>query len=213
MDIILARHAETVFNAAGRMQGHMGHTPLTRTGIAQAEAMGAALALALPGAGALAGTPDRDLWVSPSGRTQQTAAIIGEHLGRSFFDWRQDARLLEIDVGDWEGRYYADIVAETGPIVDMEVGLFSAIPPNGEWFPAIAARLRDWLTGLDPARPVLAISHGITARVLRGLLVGGSDWHGVTVAANASQGTVFHICDGAETVIHAGTGVHGVRAA
>ena len=114
MDIIIARHAETVFNAAARMQGHMAHTPLTRAGIAQAEAMGAALAEAL------GPRPDRDLWVSPSGRTQQTAAIVGEHLGHPFFDWRQDARLLEIDVGDWEGRYYADIVAEVGPIVDAE---------------------------------------------------------------------------------------------
>lgn len=207
MDIILARHAETVFNAAARMQGHMAHTPLTRTGIAQAEAMGAALAATLGPA------PDRDLWVSPSGRTQQTAAIVGEHLARPFFDWRTDARLLEIDVGDWEGRYYADIVAETGPIVDMEKGLFSVVPPNGEWFPAIAARLQDWLAGLDPARPVLAISHGITARVLRGLLIGGEDWQGVKVAANASQGTVFHIRDGVESVLHTGTGVHGVRAA
>ena len=63
MDIILARHAETVFNAAARMQGHMAHTPLTRAGIAQAEAMGAALAEVL------GPRPDRDLWVSPSGRT------------------------------------------------------------------------------------------------------------------------------------------------
>lgn len=207
MDIILARHAETVFNAAARMQGHMAHTPLTRTGIAQAEAMGAALA------SALGGTTDRDLWVSPSGRTQQTAAIVGEHLGRPFFDWRTDNRLLEIDVGDWEGRYYADIVAEVGPIVDMDRKLFSMPAPNGEWFPAIAARLTDWLAGLDPARPVLAISHGITARVLRGLLVGGSDWHGVTVAGDAPQGTVFHIRDGVESVLLIGSGVQGVRAA
>lgn len=207
MDIILARHAETVFNAAARMQGHMAHTPLTRTGIAQAEAMGAALAATLGAA------PDRDLWVSPSGRTQQTAAIVGEHLARPFFDWRTDTRLLEIDVGDWEGRYYADIVAESGPIVDAQQGLFSVAPPNGEWFPAIAARLTDWLAQLDPARPVLAISHGITARVLRGLLIGGDDWHGVKVAPNAPQGTVFHITDGVERVLHTGTGVHGVRAA
>ena len=207
MDIILARHAETVFNAAARMQGHMAHTPLTRAGIAQAEAMGAALAEILGPA------PDRDLWVSPSGRTQQTAAIVGEHIGRPFFDWRTDARLLEIDVGDWEGRYYADIIAEAGPIVDSGQGLFSVPPPNGEWFPAIAARLTDWLASLDPARPVLAISHGITARVLRGLLVGGDDWHGVKVAANAAQGTVFQIKDGVESVLLAGSGVHGVRAA
>lgn len=207
MDIILARHAETVFNAAARMQGHMAHTPLTRSGIAQAEAMGVALAAAL------GGTADRDLWVSPSGRTQQTAAIVSEHLRRPFFDWRTDARLLEIDVGDWEGRYYADIVAEVGSIVDAERRLFSMPAPNGEWFPAIASRLTEWLDSLDPARPVLAISHGITARVLRGLLVGGGDWHGVKVADDAPQGTVFHIKNGAETVLLTGAGVQGVRAA
>lgn len=206
MNIILARHAETVFNAAARMQGHMAHTPLTRAGIAQAEAMGAVLA----------GHPDaaaRDLWVSPSGRTQQTAAIIGEHLARPFFDWRLDPRLLEIDVGHWEGRYYADIVAETGPIVDPQARLFAVPPPGGEWFPDIAARLQTWLAELDPARPALVISHGITARVLRGLLVGGRDWHGVKVADDAPQGSIFHITDGAETLLHVGEGAHGVRAA
>jgi broad specificity phosphatase PhoE len=207
MDIILARHAETVFNANARMQGNMAHTPLTRTGIAQAEAMGAALAEAL------GQQPDVDLWVSPSGRTQQTAAIVGEHLGHPFFDWRQDKRLLEIDVGDWEGRYYADIVAEIGPIVDADRRLFSVEPPRGEWFPAIAERLQSWLADLDPSRPVLAISHGITARVLRGLLVGGEDWHGVKVAPDAPQGTVFRILDGAESVLLTGSGVQGVRAA
>ena len=82
----------------------MAHTPLTRAGIAQAEAMGAALAAAAIG--------PVDLWASPSGRTLQTAAIVGEHLALSFFDWRTDARLLEIDVGDWTGRTYTDIVAD-----------------------------------------------------------------------------------------------------
>ncbi|MEY2884574.1 MAG: hypothetical protein RL490_2298, partial [Pseudomonadota bacterium] len=173
----------------------------------QAEAMGAALAEVL------GPQPDRDLWVSPSGRTQQTAAIVGEHLQRPFFDWRQDKRLLEIDVGAWEGRYYADIVAEIGPIVDADRRLFSVEPPEGEWFPAIAARLQSWLADLDPSRPVLAISHGITARVLRGLLVGGHDWHGVRVADDAPQGTVFRIVDGVESVLLTGAGVQGVRAA
>ena len=42
--LYLARHAETVFNRHRRMQGNEAHTPLTRDGIAQAEAMGAALA-------------------------------------------------------------------------------------------------------------------------------------------------------------------------
>ncbi|MEI6486754.1 MAG: histidine phosphatase family protein [Sphingomonadales bacterium] len=208
MDLILARHAETVFNAAARMQGHMAHTPLTRAGIAQAEAMGAALRETL------GEKPDRDFWVSPSGRTQQTAAIVAEHLNVPFFDWRQDNRLLEIDVGQWEGRYYADIVADLGEhIVCPDRRLFRVLPPGGEWFPAIAARLTDWLAGLDPSRPVLAISHGITARMLRGILVGGQEWEGVPVAADAPQGTVFHIKDGVETMLHVGSGVQGVRAA
>jgi probable phosphoglycerate mutase len=208
MDIILARHAETVFNAAARMQGNMAHTPLTRAGIAQAEAMGAALRKILGPA------PDHDLWVSPSGRTQQTAAIIGEHLERNFFDWRHDARLLEIDVGQWEGRWYQDIVAELGrSIVDADRGLFTESPPGGEWFPAIAARLQDWLAGLSPDRPVLVISHGITASVLRGLLVGGEDWHGVPVAPRAPQGTVFRIRDGMEEALHIGSGPTVSRAA
>lgn len=208
MDLILARHAETVFNAAARMQGHMAHTPLTRAGIAQAEAMGAALREVLGEA------PDRYFWVSPSGRTQQTAAIVGEHLGVPFFDWRQDTRLLEIDVGQWEGRYYADIVADLGEhIVCPDRRLFRVPPPGGEWFPEIAARLTDWLATIDLGQPMLVISHGITARVLRGILVGGQEWQGVPVAADAPQGTVFHIKDGAETMLHVGSGGQGVRAA
>ncbi len=207
MRLIIARHAETVYNAAARMQGHMGHTPLTRTGIAQAEAMGAALRQAL------GERPDLDLWVSPSGRTLQTAAIVGEHLGHSFFDWRHDVRLLEIDVGDWEGLYYHDIVAESGPLIDLDRRLFTRPAPNGEWFPAIAARLESWLAGLDPARPALVISHGITARVLRGLVAGGAAWHGVPVAGDLPQGTVVEISDGAERVLLTGSGAQGARAA
>ncbi len=199
--LYLARHAETVFNAGARMQGHMGHTPLTRTGVAQAEAMGAALRAEL------GARPDIDLWASRAGRTLQTAAIIAEHLERDYFDIRQDERLLEIDVGLWEGRAYADIVAESGtPIVDMERRLFCVKPPEGEWYPDIRARLDNWLADLDPARPALVISHGMTARVLRGALVGGEPIEAgcVPIAGDAPQGTVFRIEGGRERAIHIG---------
>ena len=200
--LYLARHAETVFNAAARMQGHMGHTPLTRNGIRQAEEMGLALREVL------GGSADIDLWASRSGRTLQTAAIIAEHLDRDFFDICADERLLEIDVGDWEGRSYADIVAESGPIVCTERRLFTQRPPNGEWYPDIAARLQNWLADLDPARPALVISHGITARVLRGALVGGEPIEPgcVPLAADAPQGTVFRIEAGQEEAVHVGQG-------
>ncbi len=207
MIFTLARHAETVFNAGARMQGHMAHTPLTRTGIAQAEAMGVALAAHFGPA------PDIDIWASPSGRTLQTVAIVAEHLGRDFFEVKTDPRLLEIDVGQWEGRRYADIVAEVGPIIDPERRIFNVYPPGGEWYPEIAARLQAWLGGLDPTRDVLAISHGITLRVLRGLLAGGTAYEGVMLADDAPQGTVFRIADGIQTALHVGDGARGARAA
>jgi len=207
MSLYLARHAETVYNAGARMQGHRTHTPLTRAGFAQADAMGAALALHFGAA------PDIDLWASPAGRTLQTMAIIAEHLRRDFFEVQTDDRLLEIDVGDWQGRRYADIVAESGPIIDPVLRVFSVPPPNGEWYPAILVRLQAWHATLDPARTALVVSHGITARVLRGWLVGGNDYAGVRIATDAPQGTVFRIEAGTETPLLVGAGAMSGRAA
>ena len=205
MLLYLARHAETVFNAGARMQGNMAHTPLTRTGIAQAEAMGVAIAAHFgPG-------HDIDIWASPAGRTLQTVAIVAEHLGRDFFDVRTDPRLLEIDVGRWEGRRYADIVAERGPIICPDARAFNVQPPEGEYYPAIAARLQAWLADLDPTRTALVISHGITLRVLRGMLAGGRPFEGVKLADDAPQGTVFRVGDGVATALHRGASHSGAR--
>lgn len=202
MRLIVARHAETVYNAGTRMQGQMTHTPLTRAGIAQAEAMGAALGAIIP--------PDApiDLWASPSGRTLQTAAIIAEHLGRDFFAIRTDPRLLEIDVGEWQGRLYADVVAEQGPILCPDRRLFTAEPPGGETYAAVAARLTSWLADLDVDRDVLLISHGMALRVLRGLLCGGAAFAGTVVAEDAPQGTIFLIEQGVQQRLHDGNGTH-----
>ena len=82
--------------------------------------------------------------------------------------------------------------------------------PGGEWYPAIAARLRAWLAELDQARDVLAVSHGVTSRVLRGLLAGGLDYEGVPVGDAVPQGSVVLIEGGRETVLHVGEGdLHG----
>ncbi len=206
MRLYLARHAETVFNAGARMQGTIAHTPLTRAGFRQAEAMGEALACAVaPGA-------ELDLWASPSGRTVQTAAILAEHLGRDPFEVRTDARLAEIGVGAWEGRAYREIAAEHGPVVDPVRGLFSVKAPGGEWYPAIAERLHAWLADLDPARDVLAVSHGVTSRVLRGLLAGGPRYEGVAMGEAVPQGSVVLIDDGREAVLHVGDGDLHARA-
>lgn len=206
--LYLARHAETVFNRARRMQGNDAHTPLTRDGIAQAEAMGAALARHFRESG----EPVPQIWSSPAGRTLQTSAILAEHLGRDFFAIRQDRRLREIEVGRWTGRDYAEIIASEGEILDHEHRLFRLPIPGGEGYADIANRLTDWLADAGAA-PALVISHGITARVLRGLLAGGNAYEGVPIAADVPQGSVMRLESGRERMVVEGSGASGPRAA
>src|SRR3954465_3195966 len=124
----IARHGETVFNIAGRMQGDHPHTPLTRAGFAQADAMGAAL-------GELLGAkPKLTLWSSSAGRALQTLAIIAEHLELDWHQAKTDDRLREINIGEWGGRLYAEVLVEDDDILDRSVGLFARRPPGGEYY-------------------------------------------------------------------------------
>ncbi len=206
--LYLARHAETWFNRVRRMQGNEAHTPLTRAGIAQAEAMGRALARHFEATG----EPLPQLWSSPAGRARQTAAIVAEHLGTDYFAVRIDPRLREIEVGRWEGRDYAEIIATEGEIIDAEHRLFRMPIPGGEHYADIARRLAAWLADAGEG-PALVISHGMTTRVLRGMLVGGPAYHGVPVAADAPQGSVVRIAGGAEELLLEGEGALGPRVA
>ncbi|HEX8216187.1 MAG TPA: histidine phosphatase family protein [Allosphingosinicella sp.] len=206
MRIFIARHGETVFNAAARMQGDAEHTPLTRAGFAQAEAIGGALAAHL------GQRPALELWSSPTGRALQTLAVAAEHLGLDWHAALTDARLNEMDMGGWSGRFYAEIAAETGGFVDRKAGLFTVCPPGGEWYDAIALRLRSWLEETSDGRgDRLIVMHGISSRVLRGILTGAPDRPecGAPVAQPLPQGSVVCIEDGVESVIGLGSGSLG----
>ena len=199
----IARHGETVFNAAERVQGAAPHTPLTRSGFAQADEMGLALRTLL------GPKPDLILWSSPTGRALQTLAIVAEHLELDWNEARVDARLDEMSMGQWGGRFYRDIERDHGPFIDRAAGLFRARPPGGEWYEGIAERLRSWLddiAGDDGDR--LIVTHGISSRVLRGVLTGAPDRPecGAPVADALPQGSIVRIEGGLETVVHRGGG-------
>lgn len=203
--IFIARHGETVFNAAKRMQGDAVDTPLTRRGFGQADTMGAALAAWLGTRQSL------HLWSSPSGRALQTLSLICEHLDADWHQATHDKRLQEINVGAWEGRYYADVMAGQGPILDPHIGLFTVRPPGGEWYDDIAARLTDWIDSTaDQRGDRLVIMHGISSRVLRGILLGlevDPRW-GAPIAPGLPQGTMVMIGGGEEKIIHLGQEDH-----
>ena len=56
--------------------------------------------------------------------------MIAEHLELDWHAARTDARLDEIGIGEWSGRFYRDVVAEVGEIIDPATGLFSRRPPR-----------------------------------------------------------------------------------
>lgn len=201
--LYVARHGETVFNAGGRLQGDALHTPLTRAGFAQADAMGRALR------DRLGSRPALTLWSSTAGRALQTLAVIAEHLDLDWHDAQVDDRLCEIDVGGWSGRTYAELVAEGGPVLDRETGLFVRRADDGEWYDGIAARLGGWLA--DHGRTegdTLIIMHGVSSRVLRGMLTGiaARDEHRAPVARGLPQGSIAMIENGVERIVHTGDG-------
>lgn len=202
--IFIARHGETVFNLAGRMQGDKTDTPLTRRGFAQADAMGKGLAEWL-------GTNQSlHLWSSPSGRALQTLAIVAEHIGHDWHDAVHDSRLHEINVGEWAGRNYAEIASEMGrDFVDRDAGLFNVRPPGGEWYDEIATRLTSWINDTASIRgDRLVIMHGMSARVLRGVLLDlpiDPLWK-APIADNLPQGSMVMIGGGEEKIITMGLG-------
>jgi glucosyl-3-phosphoglycerate phosphatase len=199
----IARHGETVFNIARRMQGDAPHTPLTRAGFAQADAMGAALREIL------GPKPRLTLWSSSAGRALQTLAIIAEHLELDWHQARTDDRLVEIGMGAWSGRYYADLQAEVGQFLDLEHGLYTRPPPGGEWYDSIAARVSGWLADTDEDEgDRLVIMHGMSSRILRGVMTGADvlPQFAAPVAPDLPQGSVVMIERGVEQVVHLGTG-------
>lgn len=198
----IARHGETVFNLARRLQGEAAHTPLTRAGFAQADEMGAALA------DVLGREPEIALWASDTGRALQTIAVITEHLALDWHNVRTDPRLTEIGMGQWGGRYYADVIAEVGPVIDRETGLL-AVAPDGERYHQIATRVSGWLADTaDDDGDRLIIMHGISSRVMRGVMTGLPPIPGydAPAAPGLPQGSVVMVERGVETIVHLGKG-------
>jgi glucosyl-3-phosphoglycerate phosphatase len=200
--VFIARHGETVYNAAGRMQGMYAHTPLTREGCDQATDMGVALKRHVADGAPLS------LISSPAGRTLQTLALVVEELGRDFHANDTDVRLREIDVGDWDGCYYKDIAPDIRTIMDTEHKLFIKKAPGGEDYVDVAERVSEWLGEQKFDQDMLIITHGMTARVLRGLLLGlpPLEGFGAPIADGLAQGSMVSICDGVETLVIDGAG-------
>ena len=165
--IILVRHGETRWNREGRVQGH-GDSPLTPKGAAQARAYGMRLREMLG--------EDRRQWrvvSSPLGRCAQTTGILCEVADLDFRAITFDDRLREVHTGQWSGLPKAELETQYPGMLEGE-GLNHWVfrCPGGESHQQVATRLSHWLADLVPGDRVVAVSHGIAGRVLRGLYLG-----------------------------------------
>ena len=181
-ELYILRHGQTVWNAEDRMQG-WANSPLTAEGEMQALRQGEILrARGLEGFAALC---------SPSGRAFQTAGLAVAPLIETI---HTDERLREIGVGDWTGQLRSSLPVADGP--DAWVAHYEHAP-NGEGFAALEGRCRAFLEELTG--PTVLITHGITSRMIRSILIGPAALAPSSVGGG--QGVVYHLKDGAQSLL------------
>ncbi|MDS9470093.1 histidine phosphatase family protein [Paracoccus sp. MBLB3053] len=159
--IYLLRHGQTEFNLQGRYQG-WSDSPLTAEGRRQALACGKLLERH---------DKPRMLWVSPLPRARETARLIAQVIpGISI---REDDRLREVSLGEWEGKTRAEIAVESPSLRKLHPGgrwVFHA--PAGESQEAVLGRIGSVLADAAREPTVALVSHGLVGRMMRGLHAG-----------------------------------------
>jgi len=151
--ILLARHGQTAWNAAGRLQGHT-DIPLDDTGRGQARALAATLAEAAI----------RAVWTSDLGRARETGAIIAGALGLP--TPREDPELRERHMGVFEGKTRDEIVAQH-PEAWERWRARTGAPPGGEHPADAVIRIGRALEriAVRAEGPALVVSHGGVMRL------------------------------------------------
>ena len=164
----LARHGETVWNRERRFQGQR-DSALTPLGLAQARRLGLLLAARGVDAG------EWTILASPLRRAHRTAMIMAETIGYPAHRIETDERLMELNLGCWEGLTLAEIERQTP---DLErsgpPGEIFFRCPDGESYQAFAGRLTECLAEIRQRDRLVVVAHGLVGRVLRGLYAGFS---------------------------------------
>ena len=154
--LALIRHAPTTWNAEGRLQGRR-DTPLSPDGEAMLAGWAPPKAFA-----------SFDWVASPLQRTMLTA----RHLAGG--PVRSDARLIEMDWGEWEGRIRAELSETLGvDFHENETRGLDFLPPAGESPRMTGERLRPFFAEVAKAgRPTVAVTHRGVIRAAAALATG-----------------------------------------
>jgi broad specificity phosphatase PhoE len=163
--LVLTRHGATDRSEPEQHLGQRIDIPLSESGRAAAEKLGRRLA----------GVDFRRVISSPLVRAQETARAVA-----SAAVVETDPRLAEMDYGRWEGLTYEQIEEKDADLRRVwEADPERLACPGGESGGDVARRVRAFLADLiaDPAaiadeRPVLAVAHSTTNRILLAVALG-----------------------------------------
>jgi len=182
--LLLIRHAESSWNAAGRWQGH-GDPPLSDRGRAQADALARELA-----------RETIDVLVSSDlRRAAETAAILGQARG---LQPQLNPRLRELDLGDWEGLTSDQIERTAGDVLRrLNDGDLDVRPGGGENLRELEQRALLVVTELvdaHPGRRLAIVTHLGVIRALLGKPRGVTRGAGARSAPSDSGAGVGNAC-------------------
>jgi broad specificity phosphatase PhoE len=165
--ILLVRHGESVDNAPpARIQGQR-DPPLSQLGREQAEAL----------ADQVAGEGLAALYTSQMRRARETAEIVAARIG---LEPRVDARLAEVDMGEWQGRLRSELLRDHPEVWDAWRRADPAVRfPGGESIGELSDRVLAALADVAAgALPALVVCHGGPIRVALGAARGPSGVQG-----------------------------------
>lgn len=150
--LILLRHGETEANVQQLWHGSL-DAPLTRRGQQQVQATADYMReLTVQ-------YPLDAFYVSPLARAQSTASAIAQAIA---LNPTVEINLREFDLGDWEGRSFADL-KEKENLWERWLSEPTFAPPHGESpysFNRRAVTVFEQLAALHPNQTVLIVTHG-----------------------------------------------------
>jgi broad specificity phosphatase PhoE len=162
--IYFVRHGETVWNTERRLQGRK-HSDLTERGREQAAANAVTLLEAVPDVKSLC------FISSPQERARTSMEIIRARLDLPADRYIVDERLIELSFGAWEGMAAREIRSnEPDAWAAYEGSKWTEVPPGGESYAELIARVTSWLS--DLRGDAVVVAHGAVGRAVRGLNLG-----------------------------------------
>ncbi len=160
------RHGQTDWNVTDRFQGQE-DIDINAVGWHQADENGRKLAEILGKAEGF------DFVASPLSRTRETMRRIRTRMDLPPDDFHTDARLMELNFGDWQGYIAEEIEARTPGSMARRLGdKWNFQPPgaNAESYAMLAQRVHEWLDELT--QETVAVVHGGVMRSLFRLIEG-----------------------------------------